>query len=37
MRIRDNKIGKPEGLHKLNMKPEVCPMLNYGSRKYLPS
>jgi hypothetical protein len=27
MRIKDYKIGKPEGLPKLNMKPEGCPML----------
>jgi hypothetical protein len=27
MRIKDNKTGKPEGLPKLNLKPEGCPML----------
>jgi len=27
MRIKDNKTGKPEGLPKLNYKPEGCPML----------
>jgi hypothetical protein len=27
MRIKDNKIGNSKSLHKLNIKPEGCPML----------
>jgi hypothetical protein len=30
MRIRGSKIGKPKSLPKLNMGPEICPMLTVG-------
>jgi hypothetical protein len=33
MKIKDNKIGKPEGLPKLNMKPEGCLMLTVKAER----